>query len=38
MKNQAYMKELGVTAVCTIRAGENTIQDKDAVTVLMGDA
>ena len=38
MKNQAYMKELGATAAYTIRAGENTIQDKDAVTILMDNA
>ena len=32
------MKKLGATIACTIRAGENTTQDKGVVTVLMGDA
>ena len=38
MKNQMYQSELGATAACTIRAGEGTTQDKEAISVLMGDA
>ena len=38
MKNQICTKELGATIACTIRAAENTAQDKDAVTLTMGDA
>ena len=38
MKNEEYMKELGATAACTIRAGRKTTQDEAAVSILMGDA
>ena len=38
MKNKQCMKELGATVTCTIRVEMKTAQDKDAVTILMGNA
>ena len=32
------MKELGAIAACTIRASKSSAQDKEAITVLKGNA
>ena len=38
MKNQACIKELRAAAACATRASKSTAQDKEAVTVFIGDA
>ena len=37
MKDLLYYKELGTTAACTIRVAGGTIQDKEALTLLIGN-
>ena len=37
MQDQQYQKELRAMAVYTVRASEGTTQEKEAITVLIGD-
>ena len=38
MKTEQYFQQMGATAACTVCLGEGTIQNKDASTIIIGDA